>query len=239
MRVLNTIRLRLRSVFRRSRVEYELSEELRDHLERQVELHMAAGFSRGDAHAVAHREFGNVGFIQEQCRDTRRVGWLEDFRRDVAYALRSMRRGTRPHGTALSLAVGIGANPDDFYVPLATEPKVGSRSLLNSPSAGWLKVVGRLNPGVSGQTAKADVEVIYSRFGQRRRIIERHGDAPAACASYQRGVGPRGTVGTTAGGWHRADVYRVRVTGLRARGGVATRDSGVAREHAVTPGGCR
>ena len=115
MRVLTTFRLRLRSVFRSRRVEDELAEELRDHLERLVALHMAAGSSQADARAAAHREFGNVGLIREQCRDTRRVAWLEDFGRDVAYGLRSMRRA--PGHTAvmaLSLALGIGANTATF-----------------------------------------------------------------------------------------------------------------------------
>jgi len=49
-------------------------------------------------------------------------------------------------------------------VPFASEPKVSSRSLLTSPSAGWVKVVGRVRAGVSRQTAKADVDVIHTGF---------------------------------------------------------------------------
>ena len=45
MRVLKTVRLRLRSLLLGSRVEHELADELRDHLERQIELHVAAGLS--------------------------------------------------------------------------------------------------------------------------------------------------------------------------------------------------
>src|SRR5215218_4849859 len=92
MRVLKTARLRLRSLFRRGRVEDELEDELRDHLEREIERHRAAGLSRADARAAALREFGNVALIQEQCRDTRGVVWLADLLRDVVYALRMMRR---------------------------------------------------------------------------------------------------------------------------------------------------
>src|SRR5947207_7058376 len=115
MRLVRTVRLRLRSMFRTSRVEQELAEELRDHLERQIELHMAAGLSRADAHAAAHREFGNVALVEEQCRDTRGVTWLEDLMRDVVYALRAMRRAPGHAAvTALSLALGIGANTATF-----------------------------------------------------------------------------------------------------------------------------
>src|SRR4051812_47344830 len=115
MRLLKAARLRLRSVFRRNHVEDELAEELRDHLERQIERHRAVGLSRADARAAAHREFGNVALIQEQCRDTRGVVWLEDFMRDVMYALRIMRRAPGHTAvTALSLAVALGANTATF-----------------------------------------------------------------------------------------------------------------------------
>jgi putative ABC transport system permease protein len=329
MRLLKIVRLRLRSVFRGRRVEHELADELRDHLERQIEGHVAAGLSREAARAAARREFGNVALVEEQCRDTRRVTWLEDLVRDVAYAVRSMRR-TPGHTAvaALSLALGIGANTatfslvnalllrslpvaepqalvelgterpdgpgnlsyplyervrdqnstfssvaavsapvfradddgsdepplgryvsgnffealgvrpalgrllardddrldspngaavtvisdglwkrkfggdpgvvgrtltiggrpsragisftivgvlpqqfqgvtvgrfDDFYLPLASEPGVNSRSLRNSPNAGWLKVLARLKPGITRAAAKADIDVIASR----------------------------------------------------------------------------
>src|SRR5205814_5098377 len=58
----------------------------------------------------------------------------------------------------------IVGRSDDFYVPFASEPRLNSRSLRNSPGAGWLKVVARLKPGISRDAAKADVDVIYARF---------------------------------------------------------------------------
>src|SRR4029453_4422028 len=92
MRRFNTIRLRLRSLFRGNRVEQELEAELRDHLERQIELLPARGLSAAHARGAALRAFGNVAVVQEQVRDTRRVGWIEDLVRDLGYAGRSLRR---------------------------------------------------------------------------------------------------------------------------------------------------
>ena len=115
MRAPKTIRLRLRSLFRRRRVDHELADELRDHLERQVEHHISAGLSVGEARAAALRDFGSVPLIQEQCRDTRHVAWLEDLVRDVGYALRSLRRAPGHAAVAvLSLAVAVGANTATF-----------------------------------------------------------------------------------------------------------------------------
>ena len=115
MRVVKIVRLRLRSLFRSRRVEHDLADELRDHLERQIEAHVAAGMSRTAAREAAHREFGNVPLVQEHCRDTRGVTWLQDLLRDAAYGLRSMRRAPEHTAVAaLSLAVGIGANTATF-----------------------------------------------------------------------------------------------------------------------------
>lgn len=115
MRPIRSLRLRLRSLFRPSRVEQDLDDEVRDHLAREVERSVASGLSPADARAAALRAFGNVALVQEQVRDTRRVGWIEDLVRDIAYALRSMRRAPGYVAiAALSLAAAIGANTTIF-----------------------------------------------------------------------------------------------------------------------------
>src|SRR5262245_13983523 len=101
MRALKTARLHLRSLLRRRRVEEELDEELRDHLERQIDVNVAAGMSRPEARAAAMRAFGNTAMFREQVRDTHGVRWIDDLERDVAYALRSIRRA--PGYTAITV----------------------------------------------------------------------------------------------------------------------------------------
>ena len=115
MRIERIVRLRLRSLFNRRRVNQDLDAELRDHLERQIESLRTKGFSPAEARTAALREFGNVGLIQEQVRDARRVRWVEDLWRDARHGVRTLARSKGFTATALiSLALGIGANAGIF-----------------------------------------------------------------------------------------------------------------------------
>src|SRR6185369_16880459 len=87
-----TLPLRLRSLVRRGRVEGELDEELRYHLERQIEENVARGMSAEEARYAALRAMGGVEQHKEACRDARRVGVLEDLVRDLRYGLRMLAR---------------------------------------------------------------------------------------------------------------------------------------------------
>jgi predicted permease len=107
----------LTRLFRRRRLERELDEELRFHVESATRDIMAAGTPAAEARRRARASFGGLEPIKEAARDARGTRWIEDLAADLRHALRALRR--QP-GFALvaiaTLALGIGVNTAMFSI---------------------------------------------------------------------------------------------------------------------------
>src|ERR1039457_5107442 len=100
-----------RSLFGRPRLEDELSDELRFHLQEQIQENLAAGMPPDEARLAALGNIGGLDRGKEACRDSRRVTLVENGWRDLRYARRELERTPAFMAVAiLSLALSIGAN---------------------------------------------------------------------------------------------------------------------------------
>ncbi len=111
MRQLTKLSLKFRTVFSRTAVESELDEELRYHVERQIDEDIARGMSPREARNAALSAFGGYQQKKEECRDTRGLNLMENLIRDIAFTLRQLRKNLLFSGTAIfMLALGICAS---------------------------------------------------------------------------------------------------------------------------------
>jgi len=112
---------RLRSLFRvlirRRDFEEGMSEELRFHIEQYTDDLVRSGMSREKAARVIRAELGSPINIKADCREAFGVHFFDEFRRQLSYAARLLRKTPAFTATALlTLAVCLGANLTIFAV---------------------------------------------------------------------------------------------------------------------------
>ena len=108
---------RLMSVFRRERIDAEMTEEIRLHLEMQKEANIAAGMNAEEAAYAARRAFGGVDQVMERYRDEHGIRWLDEGLRDLRHAARGLLREKAFTATVLAIiALCVAANVAIFFI---------------------------------------------------------------------------------------------------------------------------
>jgi putative ABC transport system permease protein len=117
MRTIDRLKVHARELFGARQVDEELREEMRFHVERQVEANLRAGMAPTEARRRAHLTFGHIAAVQETSRAARAGTVGRQLSRDLAYGTRLLRRAPAfAASSVLIVALGIGATTAMFSV---------------------------------------------------------------------------------------------------------------------------
>ncbi len=115
MRFLNPLRFRLATLFRRSRMNEEIEDELRSHIQHRADDLERSGLPRREAERRARVEFGGQARFKEEIHEAAGAVFIESAFQDFRLAFRLLRKSPSFTLVAIAtLAIAIGANAVAF-----------------------------------------------------------------------------------------------------------------------------
>jgi len=122
---------RIWALGKRSKLDREIEDELREHLQMRAEVNLAQGMSREQAARAARVKFGNPAVFKERVEAEDAALSFDSLFRDVRYALRGFARSTGFTAVAIiTLALGIGPILPSFN---CSTPYVSAACLSKTP----------------------------------------------------------------------------------------------------------
>lgn len=109
--------MRVRELFSPRAAAHDIDDELRFHIEREVEQRIAGGMTPQDARRTALRDFGGLEHYRDELREQRTGSWFDDLVADIRIAVRGFSR--RPMFFLIvcgTLGIAIGATTSIFSV---------------------------------------------------------------------------------------------------------------------------
>jgi len=140
--------LRFASLFRKHKLDRELSAELESHLQLHIEDNLRAGMSSSEARRHALLRLGGLQQTTEDYRDQRGAHFVESIWRDTIFGLRQLLKNPGFTFVAIfTLALGIGANSAIFSFVSGTllrplpyrDPDRLIQLWSSEPQRGWWK----------------------------------------------------------------------------------------------------
>ncbi|HXC42367.1 MAG TPA: ABC transporter permease [Candidatus Dormibacteraeota bacterium] len=117
MKLLDSLRFRIATLFQRSQMSADMEDELRSHVQHRADDLERSGLARAAAERQARIEFGGYQRVKEECHEAAGGTFLESVFQDLRFAFRILRKSPGFTVVAVAtLALAIGANAVVFAV---------------------------------------------------------------------------------------------------------------------------